>query len=168
LPALYLVEVLLFLLLAWLVGRVGVGLVLALALLDGIIALVVRSLARAATVAVTAPAGLLREGNALTNTVFSVTLMAGPALGGLIVAVGSIRTAVLAGAGMVVLIALALLTARGLPDATPEDTPAKGRLGAALRYARGQPAIRSLLALQAIGLVFFILSILVEHVLDPH
>jgi hypothetical protein len=168
LPALYLLEAVLFGLLAWLVGRIGVGWVLALALLDGVIALVVRSLARAATVAVTSPVGLLREGNALTNTVFSVTLVGGPALGGVIVAAGSIRAALLTGCGMVVVIGLALVTARGLPAALPEDTPAKGRLPAALRYVRGQPTIRALLVLQAIGLVFFTMSIPVELVLAQH
>lgn len=168
LPALYIVESLLFLLLALLVGHVAVVFVLALALVDGIVALVVLSLARAATVGVTAPAGLLREGNALMNTASSVTQLAGPALGGSIVALASVRVGLLVGAGMVVLIALALVTARGLPCAVPEDTPAKGRLGAALRYVRGQPAIRALLSLQAIALVFFTMSIPVELVLAQH
>jgi MFS family permease len=165
---LYVLEAALFGLLAWLITRVGVGWVLAVALLDGIVALVVRSLARAATVAVTSPAGLLREGNALTNTVFSVCLVAGPVLGGLIVAVGSVRIALVVGCGLVLLISLTLITARGLPESLPEDSPSKGRLVAALRYVRGRPAIRALLALQAIGLVFFTISIPVELVLAQH
>ncbi len=168
LPALYVVESLLFLLLGLLVGHVAVGFVLALALVDGIVALVVLSLARAAGVGVTAPAGLLREGNALMNTVSSVTQLAGPALGGSLVALASVRVGLLVGAGMVVLIAFTLVTARGLPGAVPEDTPAKGRLGAALRYVRGQPGIRALLSLQAIALVFFTMSIPVELVLAQH
>jgi MFS family permease len=168
LPVLYVLEAGLLLLLASLVQHLAVGFVLGLALIDGIIALVVRSLARTATVQVTQSAGLLREGNALTNTVFSVTLMAGPALGGLIVALTSVRLALFVGAGMVVLIALTLLTARGLPEPMPGDLPSKGRLAAALRYVRGQPSLRSLLALQAIGLVFFTMSIPVELVLAQH
>jgi MFS family permease len=114
------------------------------------------------------PTGLLREGNALANTVSMATRMAGPALGGLIVATASIRAALLTGAGMVILIALTLLTARGLPEAVPDDSPPKGRLAAALRYVRGQPAMRALLSLQAIGLVFFTMSIPVELVLAQH
>jgi MFS family permease len=165
LSMLYVLEAALFGLLAWLITRAGVGWVLAVALLDGIIALVVRSLARAATVGVTSPAGLLREGNALTNTVFSVSLVGGPALGGLLVAVGSVRTALLVSGGMVVLIAFTMATARGLPESVPEDSPSKGRLGAALRYVRDQPTIRTLVVLQAIGLVFFTMSIPVELVL---
>ena len=168
LPSLYIAEALLFLALALLVGHIAVGFVLGLALLDGIVSLVVRSLARTATVEVTAPVGLLREGNALTNTVFSITLLAGPALGGLLVAAASVRVSLLVGAGMVVLIALALVTARGLPHAVPDDSPAKGRVGAALHYVRDQPAIRALLALQAAALVFFTMSIPVELVLAQH
>ncbi len=165
LPVLFLLEAAMFGLLASLVDRIGVGWILVLALIDGVIALVVRSLARAATVAVTSPVGLLREGNAMINTVFSICLVAGPALGGLIVGISSVRVALTAGVAMVLVIALALATTRDLPDALPDDSPARGRLRAALRYVRGQPALRSLLALQAIGLVFFSMSIPVELVL---
>jgi predicted MFS family arabinose efflux permease len=165
LVGLYIAEALLFLLLASLVGHVPIGFVLALALVDGVIALVVRSFARTATVGVTRPAGLLREGNALTNAVFSVTLMAGPALGGLIVAAVSVRVGLLVGAGMVALIALALVTARDLPNPVPSNAPARGRLAAALHYVRGQQSIRVLLSLQAVALVFFTMSIPVELVL---
>jgi len=168
LPALYVAEGALFLALALLVGHVGVGFVLALALLDGILALIVLSLSRAAAVGVTAPAGVLREGNALMNTVSSAAQMAGPALGGAIVAAVSIRSGLLVGAGMVLLVALTILTSPGLPEAVVEDVPAKGRLRAALRYVRGQLGIRALLALQAIALVFFTMSIPVELVLAQH
>ena len=165
LPALLILEVVVFGLLAWLIGRIGVGWVLALALVDGVIALVVRALARAATVAVTSPVRLLREGNALMNTAFSVCYVVGPLLGGVIVGLGSVRAALLTSAAMVAVIAVTLLTATGLPDARPQDSPSKGRLGAALGYVRGQPILRSLLAIQAVGLVFFAMSIPVELVL---
>ncbi len=168
LPLLYVTEGALFLALALLVGHVDVGYVLALALLDGILALIVLSLSRAAAVGVTAPAGQLREGNALMNTVSSAAQMVGPALGGAVVAAVSIRSGLLVGAGMVLLVALTILTASGLPEAVLEDTPAKGRLRAALRYVRGELAIRALLALQAIALVFFTISIPVELVLAQH
>jgi MFS family permease len=165
LPALYVAEAALFVLLAWLVGRIDVGFVLALAFVDGIVVLIVLSLTRAASVGVTAPVGLLREGNALANTVSMVTRLAGPALGGAIVAAVSIRVGLFVGAGMVVLVALTLVTIRGLPEAVSEESPSRGRLAAALRYVRGQPAIRALLSLQAIGLVFFTMSVPVELVL---
>src|SRR5689334_18346247 len=55
LPALLILEAVLLGLLSWLIGRIGVGWVLALVLVDGVIALAIRAVARAATVAVTAP-----------------------------------------------------------------------------------------------------------------
>jgi MFS family permease len=165
LPVLFLAEAALFAVLASLVNQIGVGWILALALLDGVVALVVRSLARAATVAVVSPVGLLREGNALTNTVFTICLVVGPALGGLIVGISSVRVALIAGIALMLLIVLSLATAKQLPEALPEDSPARGRLAAALRYVRRQPVLRSVLALEAIGLVFFSMSIPVELVL---
>lgn len=168
LPALFLLEAGLFVLLSWVVNHLGVGFVLALALVDGVIALTVRSLARAATVAVTSPAGLLREGNAVANTVFSGCLMVGPVLGGVIVGESSVQVALLTATGLIVVIALMLLAAPGLPTALADDSPAKGRLASALRYARTQPSIRNLLALKVIGLIFFTMSIPVEVVLAQH
>jgi predicted MFS family arabinose efflux permease len=165
LSALYLLEAALFVFLAWVVGHLGVAFILAVALVDGVIALVVRSLARTATVGVTAPAGLLREGNALTNSVFSICLMAGPALGGVIVGIASVQAALLSASGIILLIALMLAVTQGFPAAVVDESPSEARLRAALRYARGQAIVRSLLALQAIGLVFFTMSIPVELVL---
>ena len=168
LPALYILEGLLFLALAWLATRFSLVPVLALALADGIVALSARSLARAATVAVTSPAGLLREGNALTNGAFSICYMAGPALGGLIIEAGGTSAALLTNSGLFALIAVILATAASLPGAAGERAPAAGRLRAALSYVGTQPGIRALLVLQAGALVFFTISIPVEVVFVQH
>ena len=168
LPALYTLEGLLFLVLAWLATRFSLVPVLALALADGIVALSARSLARTATVAVTSPAGLLREGNALTNGAFSICYMVGPALGGLIVEAGGTSAALLTNSGLFALIAVTLATAASLPGASRERAPVAGRLRAALSYVRTQPAIRALLVLQAGALVFFTISIPVEVVFVQH
>src|SRR5450755_3017389 len=72
LPALYGLEGVLFFVLAWAASRFSLAPVLALTLADGVVAVSARALARTATVEVLTPAGLLREGNALTNAVFSV------------------------------------------------------------------------------------------------
>ena len=111
-------------------------LVLALALLDGIAALTARSLARAATVSVTAAVGLLREGNAVTNGAFSVCFMLGPAIGGAVVAAGGTSAALIADGVLFGLIGLTLATAKGLPEPTPTRASAKGRVRAAFQYAR--------------------------------
>jgi MFS family permease len=141
-----------------------VAVLLGLALLDGICALAARPLARAATVAVTSTAGVLREGNALSNACFSVLYMAGPVLGGVLVAAGGASAALLANTGLFVAISLDLATARELPPAGSERAPTAGRVRAALAYVRRQPAIRVLLSVQATAVLFFTMTIPVEIV----
>jgi MFS family permease len=164
LPALYSIEALLFLALWLLVPHFALAPVLVLAFADGVIALTARSLVRAATVTVLGAVNLLRQGNALSNSVFSLCFMAGPAIGGIIVAQGSVRAALLANAWLFAAIALTLVSTTSLPPASATSRHRAGRLRAALRYARGVPAIRSLLGLQAIALVFFTISLPVEVV----
>lgn len=168
LTALYLAEALVYLGLALLARSFSLAPILVLAVIDGLIALVARSLTRASTVAVTTEAGLLREGNAVSNTAFSVTFMAGPAIGGAIVAVGSVSSALFLNSALFGLIALTLASARGLPGAASERTPSAGRVRAALAHARARAKIRSLLSLQAAAVLFFTVSIPVEVVFAQH
>ncbi|MBV9917275.1 MAG: MFS transporter [Solirubrobacterales bacterium] len=168
LPALYGLEALTFLALAALASRFALVPLLLLTMLDGVLALSARAIARAASVAVTAPANLLREGNALSNTVFSICFMIGPALGGLIASQAGTVAALLTGAGLFLAIAMILLPARGLPGAAEERTRAPGRLRQALAHAARRPAIRTLLELQGVGLLFFTISIPVEVVFALH
>ena len=122
LVGLYGLEAVVFGLLAWVAGRFALAPVLALALVDGVFAVTARALARAATVSVTSAAGLLREGNAVTNASFSICYMVGPALGGVAVAIGGTVTALLANSGVFALIALTLATTAGLPGSVPDRT----------------------------------------------
>jgi MFS family permease len=168
LVALYALEAVLFGLLAWVAGRFALAPVLVLSLLDGVVAVTARALARTATVSVTSAAGLLREANAVTNASFSISYMVGPALGGLAVALGSTTTALWINSGVFVLITLTLVTATGLPAASPEQRPAAGRLRSALQYARETPLVRALLGLQAASMLFVSIPIPVEVVLADH
>jgi MFS family permease len=168
LPALYAVECLTFLALAWTASHFSLALILALATIDGIVALVARSLARATTATVTGNAGLLREGNAVANTAFSLCFMAGPAIGGAIVAGAGTSVALLANCGLFAMMALVLMTARGLPAPAPEPTPALHRVRAVLAYVRERPSIRALLSVQAAGVLFFTISIPAEVVFAQH
>jgi MFS family permease len=168
LPVLYLAEAVAFFGLATLARHFSLAPILVLATLDGILALVARSLARAATVEVTSAAGLLREGNAISNSVFSICYMAGPALAGAIVVAGGASAALYTNAVVFALIAVTLLTARGLPGASSDRVPATGRVRAALAHARRRPAIRALFSLQAIAVLFFTISIPVEVVFAQH
>jgi Major Facilitator Superfamily len=168
LVVLYGLEAIVFAVLAWVADRFALAPVLALALVDGVIAVTARALARAAAVSVTSKAGLLREGNAITNASFSVSYMVGPALGGVAVATGGTDTALLINSGVFALIALTLVTARGLPGAALDRAAISGRLRSALRYARTQPIVRTLLSLQAASMLFVSIPIPVEVVLADH
>ena len=168
LPALYALEGFAFLALAWIASNFSLGPVLILTAIDGVIALVARSLARAATVDVTASADLLREGNAVNNAAFSVCFMAGPAIGGVIVAASSTSVALLVNCVLFLLIAVVLATARGLPAAAPEPEPAAGRVRSALVYIREQRSIRTLFSVQVAGVLFYTVSIPAEVVFAEH
>ncbi|MBV9804694.1 MAG: MFS transporter [Solirubrobacterales bacterium] len=169
LPALYGFEAVIYLALAWAASsHFSVVLVLILAFIDGTVALTGRTLVRAATVSVTAAAGLLREGNAVSNAAFSVCFMVGPGIGGTVVATSGTSVALLLDAVVFGVIAVNLLTTTGLPEAAAERKPARGRVRAALAYARGVPPIRVLLALQAVGVLFFTISVPVEVVFAQH
>lgn len=168
LPVLYACEGLAFLALGVLSAHFILAVVLVLVFLDGTLALTARPLARATTAAVTQPAGLLREGNALNNVSFSVSFMLGPALGGLVVAVGGASLALYINAGAFVAMALTLAMGSELPGPRPREASAGGRLRAAFDYARRQPALRRLLGLQAVAILFFTISLPVEVVFAQH
>lgn len=169
LPVLHFLEAVIFVILAWVVSaHVTVAIALALALLDGVAALTARALTRAATVSVTSAAGLLREGNAVTNAVFSVCFMFGPGVGGALVGAGGTSAALLTDAALFAIIALMLATAHGLPAPAAAASSPRGRVRAALAYARERPPIRRLLLLQAVGVLFFTISVPVEVVLAQH
>jgi hypothetical protein len=169
LPVLYWLEAVVFVVLAWVASRhFTVVIVVALALLDGVVALTARALARAATVSVTTAAGLLREGNAVANAGFSLCFMLGPGLGGALVAAGGTSAALLVDAGLFGLMGLTLATAQGLPEPSAVRIPARGRVRAALDYVRTQKPIRDLLLLQAVAVLFFTISVPVEVVFAQH
>jgi predicted MFS family arabinose efflux permease len=168
LPTLYAVEGVLFAGLALMTMHFSLIPVLALTLIDGVVAVVARALARTATTNVLKPLDLLHEGNAVLNGAFSICFMAGPVIGGLVVVTGGTVTALLANCGLFVVIALILVTASGLPAGTHSPEPAKGRLRAALEHVRQDRAQRWLLLLQAGGTVAFTISIPVEVVFAQH
>ena len=168
LAVLYALQALAFLALTWVASHFALVPVLALVLGGGIVALAARAIARAATAAVTAPAGLLRDGNAVMNTAFTICIMAGPAIGAATVLAGGTSAALLADSGIFVAIALTVATTGGLPGSLPAQDLVAGRLRAAVALANKDAMIRSLLALQAVALVFFAMSIPVEVVFAQH
>ena len=166
-PLLYWLEAVLFGVLAWLTSRFDLAPVLALVLVDGIVALTARSLAGAVRADILKPLGLLHEGNALSNTVFSVCFMVGPLIGGGVVALGGTVAALLANCGLFAAMGVSLAIAP-LPASAVTQVSPKGRLRAALAHVKSDPPLRNLLSLQGVGVVFFTISTPVEVVYAEH
>ncbi len=138
------------------------GLVLALALVDGTLAITGRGLTRGAVAAVLQPAGLLREGNAMMNVGFAVASVGGAALAGLLIGTVGLATAFYVDAASFLVIAVLLLLTRNLPAVDVGQEPFGERLRAGLRYARTHPPLRLLLVGQAVALVLFTLIVPIE------
>lgn len=168
---LYGLEAALFGLLAWMAAHFSIVPILAVVLIDGTVAISARAVARTASVDVLRPRDLLHEGNAVINLVFSVAFMAGPAIGGLVVAAGGTVASLLVNCGLFAVIAL-VLSATALPatHVHDEDLGRTGlqRLRAGLDHARAHRAVRWLLILQSAGMAAFTISIPVEVVFAQH
>ena len=163
LPALYLVEALVFAALALIAdGTFVLPLVLALGLVDGALAITGRGLTRGAVASVLQPAGMLREGNALLNIGFAVSSVGGAALAGLLIAQFGVATALLADAVSFAAIAVILAFTRGLPEVLLDPQPWRERFGAGMRFASGNPMVRLLLIGQAVALILFTLVVPIE------
>jgi MFS family permease len=163
LPALYLLEAIVFVLLALIAdGEFVLVAVLVLGLIDGTLALTGRALTRSAVAAVLQPRGQLQAGNALMNVGFAVSSVGGAALGGLLIAQFGIGTALLADAASFVAIALLLATARALPFVTVAREPFRERFREGLRFARGNALVRLLLGGEAAALILFTLVVPID------
>jgi MFS family permease len=164
LPVIYAAEGATFAVLAALADNFVLALVIALAALDGVLALSGRALARAASAAVLAPSGALREGNALLNVGFTAAGALGPLTAGLLVAGVGARAALILDAVSFLLVALALVSARSLPNVKAEANPWRERLREGLAYVARQPILRRLIGAQAAAFVFFAAVIPIEIV----
>jgi predicted MFS family arabinose efflux permease len=136
--------------------------VLALALVDGTLAITGRGLTRGAVAAVLQPAGLLREGNAMMNVGFAVASVGGAALAGLLIGTVGVATALYVDAASFLVIAALLAATSNLPAVDVTHEPFRERFSAGLRYARTHPPVRLLLIGQAVALVLFTLIIPIE------
>jgi MFS family permease len=163
LPILYAVEALLFGALAYLVHHFALLPVLLLALADGAIAATARSLATAARIEILRPKDLLHEGNAMASFGFSGAFMAGPVIGGAVVAAGGTLAAMLVNCGLFATVAV-FLAITALPGAKTDPGSAWSRLGRGLAHVRSDAVLARLLVMQAIGLCIFTITIPVEVV----
>lgn len=164
LPRLYVGEALAFALLALFSKHFLLPVVLLLALADGVIAVTARGITRGAVAGLLVPAGMLREGNAIVNVGFAAASAAGPAAGGLIVAGWGVETALWIDAVSFLVVGLILI---GHPHVPADDGSHAGwrdRVREGVRTVSHRPAIRRLVAAEAIGFVIFTIATPIEIV----
>lgn len=164
LPVIYAGEAAAFGVLALLASDFSLPAVIAVATIDGALALTGRSLTRAVVAAQLEPAGELRAGNALLNVAFTGGAAIGPALAGLVVAGFGVQTALLLDAVSFYAIAWILLTAGPMPRAEPEPGRMRDRVRAGIAYIREKAVLRRLLIAQGAAFIFFAAVIPVEVV----
>jgi predicted MFS family arabinose efflux permease len=164
LGGLYAAEAALFALAALAIDRLPLGVIVAIALLDGVLALAGRSITRASVAATLEATGQLRAGNALLNIVFAVALTTGPAIGGAVVAGYGVSTSLAAGAVVFAVMALLAHTGRTLPAGEHERGDWLTRAKAGFAYARGNAVTQRLLLAQGATLVFCVLATPIEVV----
>jgi predicted MFS family arabinose efflux permease len=165
LPVIYCGEAAAFAALALFSGSdFSLAVVVALAAIDGTLALTGRSLTRAVIVTLLEPRDELRDGNALLNVALTISAAVGPALAGLIVAGFGVQTALLLDAISFYVIAWLLLTAGTLPHAKPEEGQTRERIRAGIAYLREQTNLRRLLLAQGAAFIFFAAVIPIEVV----
>ena len=164
LPLLYLAEAATFVALAATADNFALWLVVALATVDGTLAIGARALTRASAAAVLTPHGLLREGNAIINVGFTGANALGPALAGIAVATLGIETALLLDAASFVLVAITLAAATSLPQVKAQPERWRARLREGFSYVARRPLLRRLMTMQAAAFVFFSLVLPIEIV----
>jgi MFS family permease len=138
--------------------------VIALATVDGVLALAGRALTRAVVATLLEPTGELRAGNAILNVAFTGGAAVGPAIAGLVVAGLGVQTALLLDAISFYAIAWILLSAGPLPQAEPEEGRMRDRIRAGIAYIREKAALRRLLVAQGAAFVFFAAVLPIEVV----
>jgi MFS family permease len=164
LPVIYCGEAAAFSGLALLAGNFSLAPVVAVAAIDGALALAGRALTRAVVATTLEPSGELRAGNAVLNVAFTGGAAVGPALAGLVVAGSSVQSALLLDAVSFYAIAWILFSAGTMPRADPEAGRMRDRVRAGVAYIRGQTVLRRLLTAQGAAFVFFAAVLPVEVV----
>jgi MFS family permease len=164
LPTIYCGEAAVFGILALLAGHFSLAAVVALAAIDGALALSGRALTRAVVATALEPTGELRAGNAVLNVAFTGGAAVGPALAGLVVAGFGVQSALLLDAVSFYVVAWILFSAGTMPQAEPEPGRMRERVRAGIAYIRGETVLRRILTAQGLAFIFFAAVLPVEVV----
>lgn len=162
LPLIYSGEVATFGALALLAAHFSLAAIVALAAIDGVLALSSRALTRSVVVSLLAPSGELRAGNAVLNVAFTGGAALGPGIAGVVVAHFGVQTALLLDAVSFYLLGWIIFTAGPLPYVEPEPGSLGERVRAGLAYIREQVTLRRLLIAQGGAFIFFAAVIPIE------
>jgi MFS family permease len=162
LPLIYCGETAAFGALALLASHFSLPAVIALATIDGMLALAGRALTRSVIATLLQPTGELRAGNAVLNVSFTAGAALGPGLAGLAVAGLGVETALFLNAASFYVVAWILVTAGSIPRAEPEEGGTRARVRAGFEYLRDNIVLRRLLFAQGAAFVFFSAVIPVE------
>jgi hypothetical protein len=164
LPAFYAVEAVLFACIAVITRHFSLPAVLALAMLDGALAITAKALTRSATAADLSKDGLLREGNGILNLGVMVSTACAPLIAGGLVAWKGPELALLIDAGTFLLTALIVATAQGIHVENDPDSGFRGRLRAGMNAIRRQGSVRRLMLAIAFAMLLSALPIPIEVV----
>jgi len=164
LPAIYAGEAAAFLGLALLAEHFSLAVVVAVAAIDGALALTARTLTRSVTAAMLGPEGELRAGNAILNVAFTGGAAVAPAAAGGLVAAFGVQSALLLDAVSFYAIGWILFTARPLPHAEPEPGRLREQVRAGLAYVRDNVTLKRLIGAEALALIFFSAVVPIEVV----
>lgn len=162
LPVIYCGEAAAFGVLALLAGHFSLAAVVAVAAIDGALALSGRALTRAVVAAALEPTGELRSGNAVLNVAFTGGAAVGPALAGLVVAGFGVQSALLLDAVSFYVVAWILFSAGTMPRPEPEEGQVRERVRAGFAYIREKTILRRVLFAQGAAFVFFAAVIPIE------
>jgi len=162
LPLCYLVEACLFLVLAAISRHVGVTLIVALAFVDGTLAFAARSVTRATTASTLIPHDLMPEGKAAFNLALGAATVAGPVLGGVVLALLGPATALVAD-GLSFLVAAILIAwtpgLRARHDSNAIGTTRSRQVRASVGYIARHSTLRVLIFGEGIAFIFFYLVV---------
>ncbi len=164
LPVCYLVEACLFLVLAAVARHTTAGLIIALAFADGTLAFAARSVTRATTASTLIPHDLMPEGKAAFNLALAAATVAGPVVGGAVLALLGPTTALAADGVSFLVAALLIICTPGLrapaaKSADPVGTARRRHLRATFGYVAGNAPLRVLVFGEGIAFIFFYLVV---------
>ena len=158
----YLVEAFVFLILAAVSQHVGVGLIVALAFIDGTLAFAARSVTRATAASTLMPHDLMPEGKAAFNLALAAATVAGPVLGGIVLALLGPAMALVADGVSFLVAAIMIAFTRRLHAPNRSDASrgtGSRQVRAGFGYIAGNATLRVLIFGEGIAFIFFYLVV---------